>query len=495
MVNEMNREEAALDLAQKIDLYGQENDFYEYRDNVEDSAVHVEELKSDILEGCEKLKGIIKWFETEVEESESTEAASLIEELKAFERPVPEREEKADSPLSAYVTNLGKYNEGDLVGEWVAFPVSAEEMQQVYNRIEIGHPDEFGILYEEIFITDYDTEIYGISDELGEYTNLEAINYLAGRLQELDAWELDKYKAVLESGVGLPEDGVCGLINLTYNLDRFDVIPDVHDDYDLGHYYIEEAGLYDTRDMGALANYIDYEGFGRDVRIEEGGEYTDVGYVRDDYSSWQYEFDGTREAIPEEYRLSAPKSAQEQKIDLAQTVADTFSIYQLDDANPKRHDMMFASLAELHQIGEEVKGSNYRHVYTGALNAGETLDSIYERFNLYHPDDFRGHSLSVSDIVVLRKDGQEQAHYVDSFGFKQVPEFFASNPLEKVEELLEDDYGMIDGIINNGPKETEAKKDRKPSLMDRLEEKKAEVEQMKQVTAPAPQKTLADKDL
>ena len=60
---------------------------------------------------------------------------------------------------------------------------------------------------------------------------------------------------------------------------------------------------------------------------------------------------------------------------------------------------------------------------------------------------------------------------------------------------MEDDYGMIDGIINNGPKETEAKKDRKPSLMDRLEEKKAEVEQMKQVAAPAPQKTLADKDL
>ena len=108
---------------------------------------------------------------------------------------------------------------------------------------------------------------------------------------------------MLESGIGLPESGITGLINLTYNLDRFEIIPDVHDDSDLGYYYVEEAGIYDTKSMGALARYIDYEAFGRDVRLEEGGTYSDAGYVRDDNSSWDYEFDGTREGIPEEYLL------------------------------------------------------------------------------------------------------------------------------------------------------------------------------------------------
>ena len=76
-----------------------------------------------------------------------------------------------------------------------------------------------------------------------------------------------------------------------------------YDDSDLGYYYVEEAGIYDTKSMGALARYIDYEAFGRDVRLEEGGTYSDAGYVRDDNSSWDYEFDGTHEGIPEEYLL------------------------------------------------------------------------------------------------------------------------------------------------------------------------------------------------
>ena len=209
----------------------------------------------------------------------------------------------SDFELKAFVTNLGKYNEGELVGEWVSFPTTPEEIRQVYDRIVIGHADDFGNPYEEIFITDYDSDLYGITEELGEYSSLEAINYLGVRLKELDRYDLEKYKAVLESCVGLPESGITGLINLTYNLDRFEIIPGVHDDSDLGYYYVEEAGIYDTKSMGALARYVDYEAFGRDLRLEEGGTYSDAGYVRDDNSSWDYEFDGTREGIPEEYLL------------------------------------------------------------------------------------------------------------------------------------------------------------------------------------------------
>ena len=87
-------------------------------------------------------------------------------------------------------------------------------------------------------------------------------------------------------------------------------------------------------------------------------------------------------------------------------------------------------------------GNNYKPVYQGDLNGegqstAEILESIYKRFNLHHPDDFRGHSLSVSDIVVLREDGRDQTYFVESYGFMEVPEFFAANPLEKVEELME----------------------------------------------------------
>ena len=105
----------------------------------------------------------------------------------------------SDFELQAFVTNLGKYNEGELVGEWVSFPVTPEEMRAVLDRIGIGHPDDFGVPYEEVFITDYDTDLYGVSGELGEYESLDKLNYLASRLEELSPDELEKYKAILES--------------------------------------------------------------------------------------------------------------------------------------------------------------------------------------------------------------------------------------------------------------------------------------------------------
>lgn len=171
--------------------------------------------------------------------------------------------------IKAYVTNLGMYNEGMLVGEWVTFPVTNEELQDVYKRIKIGTEDEFGCPYEEIFITDYECDIDGITDELGEYMNLEALNYLAGRLDELDRWETDTYEAVLE-GLDVPQSGIEGLVNLTYNLDRYFVYSDVYDDWDLGKHYVDECYYSELKNMGTLANYIDYRAFGSDIQMDEG---------------------------------------------------------------------------------------------------------------------------------------------------------------------------------------------------------------------------------
>ena len=671
----------------------------------------------------------------------------------------------SDFELQAFVTNLGKYNEGELVGEWVSFPVTPEEMRAVLDRIGIGHPDDFGVPYEEVFITDYDTDLYGVSGELGEYESRDKLNYLASRLEELSPDELEKYKAILESA-DIPESGIDGLINLTFNLDRYDIYPDISDEEDLGRYYVEESGIYDTKAMGALANYIDYEAFGRDVALDEGGHFTDHGYIRDDYSSWEYEFDGELDSIPAEYRLSGSgemleepdesllmameaagyqydaiesskgnlrfigeagvvmqmeswdearewlegvvfddpevaenvhnllhpekpaemtvlvvepmkeprvvtmptglealqkavggyieavypfedpvalicneegkfaglelnrglyddkgklydilagtflvtgltednfgslspeliekytdmyrtpqmfirvngelmavpvKEAGKEKADaLAAGIVDLFakngfdgyydepadvlsqraasvsmliqsgndfpvrnmllevsksntefsresleavkkldafyqeqqvprfSLYQIEWNNSSARHLAYASHKELEQQGQAVDSRNYAFVYSGALSPGDTLDSIYERFNLQHPADFRGHSLSVSDVIVLHQNGQDQAFYVDSFGFQQVPEFFAHNPLEKVEELLEDDYGMIDGIINNGDRRKEQEQDKKPSILEKLQEKKEEAARLHEEAAKQPRKRSQDLDL
>lgn len=95
------------------------------------------------------------------------------------------------------------------------------------------------------------------------------------------------------------------------------------------------------------------------------------------------------------------------------------------------------------------------------------MNDLYRQFNIEHPQDFTGHSLSVSDIIVLRQQGQVSSHYVDSWGFKELPQFLPDNYMKNAEMAMEDDLGIIDGIINNGPKEIKAKEER-PSVLEKL---------------------------
>ena len=110
--------------------------------------------------------------------------------------------------FEAFITNLGKYNEGFLVGEWVKFPVTNEEMQAVFRRIGIGRR------YEEWFITDYDCPDAAIGKALGEYESLSELNYLAGQIMELRESD-DFWQAVLDLGENT--GSVQELINLTEN--------------------------------------------------------------------------------------------------------------------------------------------------------------------------------------------------------------------------------------------------------------------------------------
>ena len=598
---------------------------------------------------------------------------------------MPDYSYNKDYPFAAFITNLGKYNEGELVGEWVKFPTTAEELKEVFKRIGIGQKDDFGQPYEEWFITDYDCYVDGLYSKLGEYENLDELNYLASKLDEMSDSEYAQFQAGMEMG------DHCGslqeIINLTENLDCYEVYPDIHDYDDLGRYYIEELDVMQVPEH--LQNYIDYEAYGRDVALEENGTFTDQGYVRDTGDSFHEYYDGERGSIPDEYRvmtfqddlpeeeksewamdiafdmdeffrqndpqyaaehpeahaakeaiyenlmagrisaleeklaalgqtqedylpseiekfkdatgyeefldfdpaevkaaledpdrsrvdemLAAAEKAEREYAAEAATYAqipadivaqaraaqgDTFSIYQLKPGDSTR-DYRFEPLDSIHRNGLSVKPENYELVYEAPLTEKDNLESIYTRFNVDRPADFTGHSLSVSDIVVLHQDGKDTAHYCDRAGFSEVPEFLQpaqkslditeriqtprgsfylcgmtreqmeadgygfhhasedgkylimangtqayavradapekDNPLRTAEMTLEDDYGMIDGVINNGRRGEELEKakehaertqpEKKPSIRERLAAAKQEC--AKQQPRPAPEK-------
>lgn len=134
---------------------------------------------------------------------------------------------------------------------------------------------------------------------------------------------------------------------------------------------------------------------------------------------------------------------------------DCFAIYQVSRDDPQNVRFMNLDWLKFHDIS--IDRSNYDLIYTAPLRESgtvpEQLEKLYEQFNLQKPADFHSPSMSVSDIVAIKQDGKVSCHYCDSVGFTQIPGFLPENPLKNAEMALEDDYGMIDGIINNGAKE------------------------------------------
>ena len=134
---------------------------------------------------------------------------------------------------------------------------------------------------------------------------------------------------------------------------------------------------------------------------------------------------------------------------------DCFAIYQVSRDDPQNVRFMNLDWLKSHAIS--IDRSNYDLIYTAPLRESgtvpEQLEKLYQQFNLEKPVDFHSPSMSVSDIVAIRQDGKVSCHYCDSVGFTQIPGFLPENPLKNAEMAVEDDYGMIDGIINNGAKE------------------------------------------
>lgn len=210
--------------------------------------------------------------------------------------------------IDIWLGNLGKYVEGELIGEWINLPITAEEFQESLNRIGINKE------YEEYFIADFDTA-FGADLHIGEYSNIEELNYLAGRLNELSEYELEVFESALSLGNYTDYGTIKGIINLTYNLDCYLLYSGVLNEYDLGYYWIEESGTYNTEAMGHLSCYIDYESFGRDIALDEGGHFGSFGYIYSTGESGTDIYNGDRDDIPEEYKLYAEK---EQERDVAE---------------------------------------------------------------------------------------------------------------------------------------------------------------------------------
>ena len=175
---------------------------------------------------------------------------------------------------------------------------------------------------------------------------------------------------------------------------------------------------------------------------------------------------------------------------------DCFAIYQVSRDDPQNVRFMNLDWLKSHDIS--IDRSNYDLIYTAPLRESgtvpEQLEKLYEQFNLQKPADFHSPSMSVSDIVAIKQDGKVSCHYCDSVGFTQIPGFLPENPLKNAEMAVEDDYGMIDGIINNGAKEPtvaeleqQARNGQPISLMDlaaaahreEREKKKSVMEQLK----------------
>ena len=171
--------------------------------------------------------------------------------------------------IKIFLTNLGRYNQGILMGEWVKLPVPADKLDEVLERIGIDGE------YEEYFITDYEASFANLN--LSEYTSIEALNEFAERLDEMESWEVEKLAAVLEYE---SVSSITDIMDIIEHLDDFEVLTDVEDDEGLGRYYAEELCTLDAVPEH-LRSYFDYESYGRDIRLEMSCCFTSYGLVID----------------------------------------------------------------------------------------------------------------------------------------------------------------------------------------------------------------------
>ena len=257
---------------------------------------------------------------------------------------------------------------------------------------------------------------------------------------------------------------------------------------------LEKSGYLDG-DLLPLSKERAYELMERDltVYIVQQGENPAMAFDTTDLDAYDGIFAVTREECEESPAFDAQVKErmdhqQEREQAFLDHKGDCFAIYQVKHTDELR-DIRYEGLEWLKSIGQTAQRDNYDLVYTAPLLPsdlkGDTAEQLFYRFNNEHPADYRHPSMSVSDIVAIKRDGKVSCHYCDSFGFAEVPGFLPDNPLKNAEMAVEDDYGMIDGILNNGQ--------RQPPQRELPEKRKSVVEQLKSQPKPEHKKTAPKK--
>lgn len=171
--------------------------------------------------------------------------------------------------IAIYLTNLGRYNEGVLMGEWVKLPIPKDKLQDVLTRIGINER------YEEYFITDYETLLSNL--HISEYASINDLNELAERIEGLADHDYEKLAAVLECESSM---SIAEILELIDELDNFDLLTEVEDDEALGEYYAEVGCIFHNI-PDSIQRYFDFEAYGRDIRLETNMCFTSYGAVID----------------------------------------------------------------------------------------------------------------------------------------------------------------------------------------------------------------------
>ena len=216
-----------------------------------------------------------------------------------------ERSERMEQPiLSGYLSNLGKYTEGRPMGEWVSFPTTAEHLKEVFDRIGID-----GKNYGELHITEYQSSIPGLAGKLTELESLDELNYLGELLKMQFDDDREKFAAAVAYGDHTRD--LQDIINLAQNLDCYWLYPSVKTEEDYGHYLIEELDELELPEEAK--NYFMYEEYGRDAAINDGGRFTEQGYIYNNRNTFTQWYDGR--GVPEEYRVT-PQPQEKEQADL-----------------------------------------------------------------------------------------------------------------------------------------------------------------------------------
>ena len=533
-------------LAADIDQFAFDYDPYEYRDTVDDRETALRELTASLQDGG--AQGVRKWLQDIAEDEPgewTAEAAALLDRL---DQLVPEKEAiLADEPDPNLVKMADEAMAMGIDTAWNSgeeFPLSFSDDSTVQ---ESSQPSaEFR---EALLVLDDAAYLHIQPCDTGwDYTlyDKETMRELDGG--QLDAPDLRRSEAALRICEDLnmgnasikyaPLSMIETLQEAAYQQMQEQVsqqaedtaavptqLPDAPeqalDEYPmpdpaLPQDDLEKCGYLDS-DLLPLSKERAYELMERDltVYIIQEGENPEMAFDSSDLDAHDGIFAVARDEWEESPQFHEKVlERQDRQLEREQAFlsheGDCFAIYQVSRDDPQNIRFMNMDWLQSHDISVE-RGS-YDLIYTAPLTAtGSTdakLEQLFQQFNLEKPVDFHSPSMSVSDIVALKQNGVVSCHYVDSVGFQQIPSFLPENHLKNAEMTVEDDYGMIDGVINNGSKEPtvaqleqQARSGQPISLMDlaaaahreEREKRKSVVEQLRSQPKTEHKKTAPKK--